>query len=163
MAFNGDSSFRVVVSGMVKKPVQRRGNDIAEEGVLGCFFRDHGCRVVGVRLVIDAKRNSKSRGFAFVDFEDKESLDLALKLHNREAKGFAEKDGKLRIEKARIAADEGRMRHQILWDAKYQTEELECKLAFHAARINELVRKAVQKQLNCGTTQEGISARHLCY
>lgn len=153
MACAESSSFRILVSGMVKKIVHRSGNDIAEEDDLGCFFRDHGCKVVGVRRVIDAKRGHKSRGFAFVDFEDYESLDLALKLHNREAKGLVGKDGKLCIEMSCTATDESRNRHQVLSDPRYQTEELERKRAFHAARLNELVREAVQKQINGGATQ----------
>jgi len=45
-------------------------------------------------------------------------------------------------------------RHQVISDERYQTEELERKLAFHAARLNELVREAVQKQLSGGATQD---------
>merc|ERR1719510_1068842 len=129
----------------MKRHVQRYENGIVEEDDLGRFFHDVGCKVAGVRLVIDAKRANKSRGFGFVDFEDYESLDLALKLHNREAKGLADKYGKLRIERARAATDEGTTRQQELSDARNPTEELERTLAFHAARINELVREAMWK------------------
>jgi len=89
-----DASLRIVVSGLVK-------GKAALEDDLRCFFHDVGCKVADVRLVLDTKREGKNRGFSFVDFEDHESLDLALKLHNKEAEGLAEKDGKLCIEKAR--------------------------------------------------------------
>merc|ERR1719458_1534332 len=109
---------------------------MVEEDGLACFFRDAGCKVTGVRLVIDAKRGGKSRGFGFVDFEDYESLDLALQLHNTEARSLAGKDGRLRIERARVAIDEARTREQI---ERCQAEEMERQFAFHAAKLNELV------------------------
>jgi len=116
MECTSDASLRSVVSGIVKKAAQRdaRGERWLEwlERDLGSFFRDAGCKVAGVRLVIDAKRRNKTRGFAFVDFEDPASLNLAQKLHNKEAKGLADNDGKLRIEKAHAATDEDRERQQ---------------------------------------------------
>jgi len=150
MTHNDDSSLRVLVSGMMKRPVRRSGKGgIIDEDNLSRFFNDAGCKVAGVRLVVDAKRD-KIRGFGFVDFNDYKSLDLALKLHNKEAKGLAGKDGKLRIERKHAATDEGRTRQQELPDAGNPTEELERTLAFHAARINELVREVVRKQCNEG-------------
>jgi len=150
MSYSHDVSLRVVVSGMVKRPVRRFGNGIVEEDDLLRFFHNAGCKVAVVRLVIDAKRGGKSRGFGFVDFEDYESLNLALKLHNMEAKGLADNDGKLRIERKHAATDEGRKRQQELPDARNPTEELERTLAFHAAKINELVREVVRKLCNEG-------------
>jgi len=93
-AIDVDASLRIVVSGLMK------GN-VALEDDLRCFFHDADCKVADVRLVLDTKKEGKNRGFSFVDLEDHESLDLALKLHNTEAGGLAEKDGKLRIVKAR--------------------------------------------------------------
>jgi len=150
MACTDDTSLRVAVSGIVKKRVRRCGKGITEEDDLGRFFRDAGCKVAGVRLVIDANRRGKSRGFGFVDFEDLESLDLALKLHHKEAKGLADNDGKLRIQRAHAATDEGRTRQPELSNGKNPTKELERTLAFHAARINELVREVMRKQHNEG-------------
>jgi len=153
MTHNDDSSLRVLVSGMMKRPVRRSGKGgIIDEDNLSRFFNDAGCKVAGVRLVVDAKRD-KIRGFGFVDFNDYKSLDLALKLHNKEAKGLAGKDGKLRIERASAATDEGTMTKQEMSDARNQTGEMERTLAFHAARINELVREAMRKQLSGGATQ----------
>jgi len=120
MACTDDTSLRVVVSGIAKKRVRRCGMGIIEEDDLGRFFRDDGCKVSGVRLVIDANRRGKSRGFGFVDFEDLESLDLALKLQHKEAKGLADKDGKLRTESAHAATDEGRTRQPQLSDGRNQ-------------------------------------------
>jgi len=150
MSYSHDTSLRVAVSGLVKKPVRCFGKSIVEEDDLLRFFHNAGCKVAGVRLVIDAKRSGKSRGFGFVDFEEYESLDLALKLHNKEAKGLADKDGKLRIERKHAATDEGRKKQQEQPDARNPTEELERTLAFHAARINELVREVMRKQRNEG-------------
>jgi len=139
MTHNDDSSLRVLVSGMMKRPVRRSGKGgIIDEDNLSRFFNDAGCKVVGVRLVVDAKRD-KIRGFGFVDFNDYKSLDLALKLHNKEAKGLAGKDGKLRIERASAAADESRKRQRELSEARSQTEEMERELALYEARLNELV------------------------
>jgi len=153
MSYSQDTSLRVAVSGLVKKHMRRFGDSIVEEDDLLRFFHNAGCKVAGVQLVIDAKRGGKSRGFGFVDFGDYESLDLALKLHNKEAKGLAGKDGKLRIERASAATDEGTMTKQEMSDARNQTGEMERTLAFHAARINELVREAMRKQLSGGATQ----------
>jgi len=119
--------------------VRQDAKGIVEERDLGSFFRDAGCKVAGVRLVIDAKRRNTTRGFAFMDFEDIKSTDLALKLRNMEAKGLANKDGKLRIEKAQAVTDEGRDRRHELSDARNQIEEMERKLLFQKARLNELV------------------------
>ena len=154
---NDDASLRVVVSGMMKKPVRRSGTGIVEEEDLSCFFNAAGCKVAGVRLVIDAKRGDKSRGFGFVDFEHYESLDLALKLHNKEAVGL----GKLHIERARAATDKGTKRQQERLDASNQTKDMEQKLAFHAAKLNELVRELIQKQHFGGATQGSSTAAAL--
>jgi len=139
MACTSDASLRIVVSGIMKRTVRRDAGGIVEERDLGSFFRDAGCKVAGVRLVIDAKRRNKTRGFAFVDFEDPASLNLAQTLHNKEAKGLADKDGKLRIEKAHATTDEDRERQRELSDAMNQTDELERKLEFQKARLNGLV------------------------
>jgi len=153
MAYNDITSLRVVVSGIMRRPVQRCGKGIVQEDDLLGFFHDAGCKVAAVRLVIDAKRGERSRGFGFVDFEDCESLDLALKLHNTEAAGLADKDGKLRIQMARAATYEGRKKQREPSDARNPSVELEQKLAFHAARLNELVRDAMLKQLSSGANQ----------
>jgi len=100
-----DASLRILVKGIRKGPVQRYGKNIKEENDLRLFFHDAGCNVAAVRLVLDDKRGGKSRGFSFVDFKDHQSLELALTLHNKEAKGLAEKDGNLCIEKAHAASD----------------------------------------------------------
>jgi len=160
---NDDASLRVVVSGMMKKPVRRSGTSIVEEEALSCFFNDAGCKVAGVRLVIDAKRGDKSRGFGFVDFEDSESVNRALKLHNKEAEGLAGKDGKLRIEKSCAVPDEGIKSQQEISDANKQPQEMEPKLALHdaTARLTELIREAMQRQLNGVATQDGTAMEAL--
>jgi len=149
MACKHDASLRIVVSGITKRIVRRDAEGIAEERDLGSFFRDVGCKVAEVRLVMDANRRNKPRGLAFLDFEDPESLELALTLHNKEAQGLADKNGKLRIAKAH----EGKDRHQELSDARNQTEEMERKFAFHRAKLNELVREMIQQQHNVGAAQ----------
>jgi len=136
--------------------VSRIGKSIVEEDDLKCFFHDAGCKVAGVRLVIDAKRHDASRGFGFVDFEDHESLDLALKLHNTEAKGLSDKDGKLRIEKARPATEKGKEGTQELSNVRKQTEEMEREPAVDEARCNEVVQEGKRKrdQQNVAEAQE---------
>jgi len=145
-AYSDDTSLRIVVSGIKKGSVRRYGRGIIEEDDLGWFFHDHGCKVVGVRLVIDTKRGDSSRGFGFVDFGDYESLQIALKLHNTEVRDLAGKDGRLKIEQARAATDEGKKKQQELADARNKTEEMERELAFHEARLNELVREVKRKR-----------------
>jgi len=141
MACNDHISLRIILSGIKKGPVRRNEKGIVEEDELRSFFHDVGCKVAGVCLVMDAKRGERSRGFSFVDFEDSESLDIALKLHNKEAEGLAGKDGKLRIERASAAADESRKRQRELSEVRSQTEDMERKLDLHEARLNELVRE----------------------
>jgi len=92
-----------------------------------------------VTLVMDTKRKDRSRGLGFVYFEDPGSLNLALKLHNKEAQGLAGKDGKLRIERAH--ADESSKRQKNFSEARNQTEEMERQLAFHETRLNKLLRE----------------------
>jgi len=113
------------------------------------FFCNAGCKVAEVRLVIDQKKRDECRGFGFVDFEDSESFELALKLHNTEAIGL----GKLHIERANAATEKGRKRQQERLDARNQTKDMEQKLAFHAAKLNELVREFIQKQHVGGAIQ----------
>jgi len=146
MAYSDDCSLRIVVTNIRKGPVRRHERGIVEEDDLGRLFCHAGCKVAGVRLVIDTKRRDVSRGFGFVDFEDRESLDIALKLHNTEAKGLAGNDGKLRIERARATTDEGRKIQQELLDARNQTEEMEQELAFHEDGLNKLFRKVKSKR-----------------
>jgi len=141
MAGSYNTSLRIIVSGIKKGPVQR----FEKEAALRWFFHDAGCKVAGVNLVMDTKRGDKSRGLSFVDFEDPESLNLALKLHNKEAKELAGNDGKLRIEKARAATDESRKRQQELSEARNQTEEMERELALHEIRLNKLVQELKRK------------------
>jgi len=124
MAYTEDASLRIAVSGIKNVPVRRNEKGMGVEDDLSCFFHDNGCKVAGVRLVLDPRRHDVSRGFGFVDFEDYESLDLALKLHNKEAKGLVGKDGKLRIEKARSVMEEGNERTQEVPDASKQGEEM---------------------------------------
>lgn len=142
----GDSSLRVVVSGIRKGPVRRYRNGIVEEDNLGYFFYDQGCAVAGVRLVIDAKRGDASRGFGFVDLEDEASLKRALALNGCQAPDLAGKDGCLRIEKARPASDEAKRKQLELSEARNQTEEMERDLAFRDARLNELLREVQRKR-----------------
>jgi len=52
---------------------------IVDELLLGDFFYGNGCKVKEVRLIIDGQRDC-SRGFAYVDFEDEDSVEKALKL-----------------------------------------------------------------------------------
>jgi len=141
MAGSYNTSLRIIVSGIKKGPVQR----FEKEDALRWFFHDAGCKVARVNLVMDTKRGDKSRGLGFVDFEDPESLNLALKLHNKEAKELAGKDGKLRIEKARAATDESRKRQQELSEARNQTEEMERELALHEIKLNKLVQELKRK------------------
>jgi len=145
MSYKDNSLLRIVVSGIKKGRVQRRGRGIIEEDDLGMLFRHVGCKVAGVRLVIDS-RSDASRGFAFVDFEDYESLELALTLRHTEANGLAGKDGRLCIDKARTALDEKGKIQQELLDARNQTKEMERELAFHEDRLNKLVRKVQRKR-----------------
>jgi len=151
------TSLRIVVSGLPRRAVRRHATGIDEEDDLGGFFRNAGCKVVEVRLVIDSKRRDKCRGFGFVDFEDSESFELALKLHNKEAVGL----GKLHIERARAATDKGTQRQQQRLDARNQTKDMEQKLAFHAAKLNELVWELIQKQHFGGATQGSSTAAAL--
>jgi len=146
LPYSEDASLRIKVSGIKKGPVRRNEKGIVEEDDLSSFFHDAGCKVAGVRLVIDPKRRNASRGFGFVDFEDHESLDLAMKLHNKEAKELADKNGKLRIEKAHSVAEKGKKRAQELMSARKQTEEIEPDLAVHEAWLNELVREGKKRK-----------------
>jgi len=121
MEFHADASLRIVVSGFMK------GKATIEDD-MRCFFHDAGCKVAAVRLVMDTKRNGRIRGFSFVDLEDHESLDIALKLHNNEATGLAEKDGKLRIEKARVCGAK---------DPAMKKKQGERKFALGEAKLDE--------------------------
>jgi len=132
MAIDADASLRVVVSGLLKRKA-------GLEDDLRCFFHDVGCKVAAVRLVVDPKRAGRNRGFSFVDLEDHESLDLALKLHNQEAKGLADNDANLRVAKAHDGTDQAMKRKQGFSDARKQLEEVERKLAFFEARLNKLL------------------------
>jgi len=132
MAIDADASLRVVVSGLLKRKA-------GLEDDLRCFFHDVGCKVAAVRLVVDPKRAGRNRGFSFVDLEDHESLDLALKLHNQEAKGLADNDANLRVAKAHDGTDQAMKRKQGFSDARKQLEEGERKLAFFEARLNKLL------------------------
>jgi len=98
-----------------------------------------------VNLVMEKKRDDRSRGLSFVDFEDPESLNLALKLHDKEAKELAGKDGKLRIERARADTDESRKRQQEFSEARNQTEAMERELASHEVRLNKVVQELKRK------------------
>jgi len=113
MAIDADASLRVVVSGLLKRKA-------GLEDDLRCFFHDVGCKVAAVRLVVDPKRAGRNRGFSFVDLEDHESLDLALKLHNQEAKGLADNDANLRVAKAHDGTDQAMKRKQGFSDARKQ-------------------------------------------
>jgi len=138
MPCNAFTLLRIIVSGIKKGPVQRS----EKEDELRWFFHSAGCKVAGVSLVMEAKRRDRSRGLSFVDFEDSQSLDLALKLHNEEAEALAGKHGKLRIARACVAKNEGRKRQHEFLEARNQTEEMEREFE---ARPNELVRKVKQK------------------
>jgi len=97
----------------------------AKEEELRWLFHSAGCKVVGVSLVMEAKRKDRSRGLSFVDFEDSQSLDLALKLDNKEAETLAGKHGKLCIARACAAKDERNNRQHELLEARNQTEAME--------------------------------------
>jgi len=144
-----NASLRIVVSGLPRKVVRRHATGITEEDDLGGFFCNAGCKVAEVRLVIDSKRRDKCRGFGFVDFEDSESFELALKLHNKEAIGL----GKLHIERANPDTDKGKKWQRDRLDARSQTTDMEQKLAFHKAKLNELVRELIEKEQIGGAIQ----------
>jgi hypothetical protein len=55
------------------------------EQALGDFFVDGGCKVKNVQIPHDPE--GKSRGFGFIEFEDRESAELALKANNEELNG----------------------------------------------------------------------------
>lgn len=54
---------------------------------VGNFFADGGCKVADVRIPLNEE--GKPRGTAYVDFEDQESLDLALTANNQDIDGRA--------------------------------------------------------------------------
>jgi len=156
MACDG-TPLRVVVSGIKKGPVRRRGNGTVEEDELCWFFQNAGCKVLNVMLVMETKRADRSRGLGFVDFEDTVSLGVALKLDNKEAEGLTGNPGKLRIKRAHVATDDSGQRGQDLsdasekrrrdlWEARDATEEMERNLALQEVRLNELVRELKQKR-----------------
>jgi len=90
---------------------------------------------------MDAKCGERSRGFSFVGFEDSETLDLALNLHNAKAEGLVGNDGKLRIERGRVLPRMNVGRQRELSEARSQTEDMERELALYEVRFNELVRE----------------------
>ena len=154
MAGDNNALLRVKVSGIKKGLVQR----LEKENQLRLFFHDAGCKVATVTLVMEVKRGDKSRGLSFVDFEDTQSLDLALKLHNREAHGLAGNHGKLsiqkalpatdeklRIERERAAKDESRKTEHELREVTNQTEKMRQELALCEKRLHVAVRKVTQK------------------
>lgn len=137
MANNPDN--RIIVSGIMKGPV--RCSEKEEE--LRCFFHDAGCKVAEVNLVMDTRRRDRSRGLGFVCFEDLRSLNLALKLHNKEAPRLAGKDGKLRIERAHV--DESSKAKHNFAEARNQTKEMERELASQEARLEKLIQELKRK------------------
>lgn len=83
MTLQGDRHpYRVHVSGLAKSAVHRHDGHQCydEEYEIGDFFHNHGCAVTWVSLLVD-KRSGRSRGFAFVDFEDEESFKKACALN----------------------------------------------------------------------------------
>lgn len=54
----------------------------AHENDVGMFFQDHGCSVKQVDFVYD-RDSSQFRGFCYMEFSDRESLNKALDLNNK--------------------------------------------------------------------------------
>jgi len=55
------------------------GNRIVEQEDVRMYFQKHACNILDVRLMIDP-RSHRSRGFAFVDLADEDSVRIALTL-----------------------------------------------------------------------------------
>ena len=70
---------QVHVSNLAQVKITNGPHGVVEEFELGDYFYNHGCAVKRVRLMVDG-RTRKSRGFAFVDFGDEESVQKAVAL-----------------------------------------------------------------------------------
>merc|ERR1712129_64594 len=95
LAEDNNNSLSIHIRGLSREPVP-------QEADLRSFFEEEGCKVAGVRVVLDTnvKRGHppRSRGFGLVDFEDASSLYLALTFHEKPAVGLATQNGYLRME-----------------------------------------------------------------
>ncbi|CAK0911139.1 unnamed protein product [Prorocentrum cordatum] len=69
-------SFKVHVSGLKRSKLDSVTGVHAEQEKLRRLFEEQDCRVKSVSLMVDS-RSGKSRGFAFVDFEDEGSMRRA--------------------------------------------------------------------------------------
>lgn len=97
------ATFRVNVSGLARTKLE---SIAAEKDKLKRLFQQLGCDVRDVSLMVD-RRSGKSRGFAFVDFEDVGSQDRALTLDPASQGALDLQDrvkGPVRVEK-QAAAD----------------------------------------------------------
>lgn len=134
--------YRVHVSGLAKGVVQRQDGHQCydEEYQVGDFFYNRGCDVVWVSLLVD-KRSSRSRGFAFVDFEDEASFRRACELNGTENPPEVKLDekggGKIQVSPAKPSEDSTRERHLELTKERDRTDGLEKDMRLCAARINE--------------------------
>merc|ERR1719433_1979390 len=72
-----DNNSPSIYVGLAREPVPK-------EEVLGSVFTKLGCKVTRAEVIIDSKCPRKCRGYGFVDFEDYDSLRLALTFHKKE-------------------------------------------------------------------------------
>lgn len=135
--------FRVHVSGLAKTVVNQEAQRIREEDNLGLYFLNHGCNIMDVRLMVDLSSN-KCRGFGFVDFQDEDSLNTALKHSGCRTPqpivldpGAAMSTG-LVVAKAKPASEKEVSKHRELTMAMDVTEGLERNVRWHKAKVNEL-------------------------
>mmetsp|Transcript_47161 Transcript_47161/g.121308 ORF Transcript_47161/g.121308 Transcript_47161/m.121308 type:complete len:677 (-) Transcript_47161:62-2092(-) len=134
--------WRVHVSGLAKTVVHRKEGSQCydEESTVGDFFFNRGCAVTWVSLLVD-KRSNRSRGFAFVDFDDEESFKKACALNgagNLVGMKLDEKSaGRLQVSPAKPSEDVIRNQQLELTQERDKTEGLEKSLRLVAVRINE--------------------------
>mmetsp|Transcript_26787 Transcript_26787/g.58243 ORF Transcript_26787/g.58243 Transcript_26787/m.58243 type:complete len:731 (-) Transcript_26787:364-2556(-) len=133
---------RVHVSGLAKTAVHRReGNQCyEEENAIGDFFYSRGCAVTGVSLLVD-NRSNRSRGFAFVEFDDEDSFQKACALNGTDCPDGIRLDdkaaGRIQVSPARPSPEDIRNKQLELTMERNKTEGLEKTLRLIAARINE--------------------------
>eukprot|EP00397_Hematodinium_sp_SG-2012_P042540 GEMP01047077.1.p1 GENE.GEMP01047077.1~~GEMP01047077.1.p1 ORF type:complete len:398 (+),score=107.61 GEMP01047077.1:198-1391(+) len=87
-----------------------------DERMLGSFFTERGCRVLHVRLPRDDPKKGKGnrcKGFGYVEFENAESLQVALRLYGATFKGrkikvdIADRDSRLAKGSGRASGKKG--------------------------------------------------------
>lgn len=156
---------RIYASGLARTQITKYyaksdGSErILEEDHLGDFFHFNGCNVEDVRLMVCPKTNV-CRGFAFIDFEDEESLQKALTYHGEKDPcvsppgegrvGLHTTPGHLQIERAKQPNREAMEMQQRLLQEREHTDGME-----RALRLKEASCKELRRQINANQTRQG--------